>query len=96
MKTILNMTRSEKINLSATVLGPILVSCVLLWVGWSFKVYIRDEIRDQNEKNAVTYVARVVYEDNRAEDSKQLGQISTDVGRVKEDVATIKGELMKK
>lgn len=82
-------TRSEKINLAATVGGPILVSAVIAWVGWSARSWVKIELDARDTKISQTYVDKVSA--NEIKDS--IKQVSTKVEHVAEDVSEIKGQL---
>lgn len=81
------------INLTATVVGPILISLVITWVGWSIKMYMKDMLTEQDRRNAAQFVPKEYFEASHKEMTDQLKGVAVDVGQVKNDVATIKGEL---
>jgi len=87
------MTRSEKINLAATIGGPVLVAAVIGWVAWSFNAKMDLMMAAEDKKNSEMFVSKVWFERSHDETTSKLESIANQVGNVKEDVATIKGEL---
>lgn len=87
------MTRPEKINLVATVVGPLLITAVIAWASWSFNARITMEMQAQEKRIAETYVNKQWFQAYHEETTKKLEGISSDVSHVQQDVATIKGEL---
>lgn len=89
---IFMMTRSEKINLTATIIGPIVIVAFLGWMEWSFNARLTIDSQAKDAFNAATYVPKTWYEKNQDETNRRLDSISSDVSKIQQDVATLRGE----
>lgn len=98
------MTKTEKVNLAATILGPILVSGVIVWAGWSLnaKMDLRqadadkkttEKITSEHEYNANTFVKKDWFVQSQQETSDHLKSIDDKMSQVRVDIATVNGKL---
>ena len=92
--------KRERLNLTATIFGPIIVTTAIAvvggWIVWTVNARFameRSEMKD-------LYVSKQWFLDAHAESMKSMERISDDVshvkdevGHVKEDVAQIKGRI---
>lgn len=83
----------DRTNLAATIIGPILVSGIILWVGWSVRSYFTIELATQARYNAATYVGIQAFDRAHDETTKQIDTIGTDVASLKTGVAVINSKL---
>ena len=90
------MNKNEKINLIATILGPVVVLGAIAWVSWSFNARMTIERQSADKFNADTYVPKVWFQAAQAETNKRLDALTSEVNGVQQDVAQIKGELGRK
>lgn len=87
------MTRTDKINLAATILGPVLVSGMIYWAKWSFEAKLTIAFDAQDRRNAEMFQTRAEADKIHAAISGNVDKLSTRVGNVEQDVATIRGEM---
>lgn len=87
------MTKSEKINLWATILGPIVVVGVLSWMNWSWNAKMDLNRAADAKFNADTYESRNDYKSDLNATNQRLDSIGRDLSTVQQDVASIKGQL---
>jgi hypothetical protein len=87
------MTKTEKLNLAATIVGPIAIVGMIGWATWSFNTKMSNLFLEEDKHNTETYVPKAWFEKSHEETNKKLDTLSDNVNKVNEDVATIKGEL---
>ena len=83
------MKISEKVNLIATILGPIIISGMMLWAGWSFNAKLSLGFAAQDKYNATAYAPVAAL----AETNRQLENVTEKVDKLSDDVSNIKGRL---
>lgn len=77
------MTRSEKINLAATVGGPIFIAAVIGWASWSIETALTVRFDAEDKYNATTYATQSDFSKFQAETNRKLDSISSDVEFIK-------------
>ncbi len=87
------MSKAEKLNLYATIGGPILLSVIIASVSWMFNAKLTIMFQEMDKKNSETYVAKVWFEKSHDDTTKQLDKISDNVSTLGQSVSEIKGEL---
>lgn len=89
-------TKFDKLNLFATVIGPLLICGVIAWAVWSVNIRFKSEMDNIKQYNADTYVTKPWFQAYHDETIKKIDTLTIDVGQVKEHVAHIDGELAAK
>jgi hypothetical protein len=99
----MTMTKEQRVNLAFTILGPIVVSCLICWVKWSFDAKVDLKIKAQDDHIQSIYVTKETFRDESTkvddlakEVRQNFSSLQTQVGDVAKDVATMKGELSAK
>lgn len=87
------MSKADKLNLTATVVGPILICGFIAWVGWSVDAKFTIALGEQERRNNEMFVSKPWFKDYHEETIKKIDGLTVDVGQVKETVAGIRGEL---
>ena|SRR6266404_4470475 len=87
------LSKAEKYQLYANIIGPIMIVFVMGWLAWSFKAEMSLLFSEEDKKNAETYVPKTWFEKSHEETNKKLDDLSEKENVMSEDVATIKGEL---
>jgi hypothetical protein len=97
------MTKTEKVNLLATIMGPIIVTGVIAIISFALNAKLQLAIDAQDKKVSATYVTKDDFKnestkvDDLAKEVRQnFSSLQTQVGDVAKDVATMKGELSAK
>lgn len=88
------MTRSEKINLAATIIGPAVLLAFIAWISWSFNARMTIDSQAKDAANAEKFVAKSVYDKNQDETNRRLEIISGDVAKIQQDVAVLRGQAI--
>jgi hypothetical protein len=87
------ISKVEKINLTATIVGPVVLLVFMAWCVWSFNARFTIEMQTEDKKNADAYVSKVWFEKSHDDINKQLSDISGSVNTLTTTVAEMKGEL---
>ena len=77
------MTRSEKINLAATVGAPIFTAAVIGWASWSIETALTVKFDAEDKYNAATYATQADFTKFQEETNRKLDSISSDVEYIK-------------
>lgn len=83
------MTKSEKINLVFTILGPVLVLGFLSWIDWSWNAKTDLQRAADAKFNADTYATRA----DMGATNQRLDSMGRDLSTVSKDVALIQGAM---
>ena len=98
------MTKSERLNLAATVIGPILVSGMILWAGWSLnaKIELSQAAQDKAWTEAMTtehqfvtqnYVSQSWFENSQKNTNSRLDTIDKSLADIRVNVAGIAAKV---
>lgn len=87
------MSKTEKLNLTFTILGPVVVIGFLSWCAWSFNIRLTVEMQAADKRVADGYVSKAWFEQTTSGTNKRLDDISAEVNEVQRDVATLRGEM---
>ena len=81
------------LNLAASIGGPILVSGVILWVGWTLRAYVSIQIADQAKFNVENFVGKAQFKEYHTELSSKIDSEAQDINALKTGVAVINSKL---
>lgn len=94
------ISKVEKINLYANILGPICIMGVIAWAVWSVNARVTMEVQAEDKKNADAFVSKAWFEKSHDDTTKQIsdvattvGNLNTTLGNLNATVAEMKGEL---
>lgn len=87
------ITKVDKINLTATILGPILILGALGIAVWCVNARFTIEMQAQDKKNADAFVSKTWFEKSHDETTKQISDVTGTVNTMAITMAELKGEL---
>ena len=87
------MTKSEKINLAATIAGPVILALLMAWLNWSFDAKLQID-RDESDKfNAANFVAKPWFEKSHDELMTKLDTLTKSLNALQNHVSMLDGEM---
>jgi hypothetical protein len=100
------MTTSEKINLGATIGGPIIITAMIGWAAWSVnaKLDLRQATQDkaiearfvaEHQYSADTFVKKDWFVQNNNETNEHLKSLDEKMSQVQIGIANISGQMKK-